>query len=194
MPTDLAPALRLHHFLPRSRANGPGWRAVVWVQGCTLGCPGCFNPATHSFAATKTVPPAALAARIHGLAGEVQGVTISGGEPLQQLPAVTALLAALRRGTRLSTILFTGYTWEEAQARPGIDALLAHLDVLIAGRYEATRRVAAGLLGSTNKTLHFLTPRYTKADLDAVPEAEVIIGRDGNLIFSGIGPMEVNLD
>ena len=39
--------LRLHGFLPRSRANGPGWRSVVWVQGCSLGCPGCFNPQTH---------------------------------------------------------------------------------------------------------------------------------------------------
>jgi len=39
--------LRLHAFLPRSRANGPGWRSVVWVQGCSLGCPGCFNPQTH---------------------------------------------------------------------------------------------------------------------------------------------------
>ena len=39
--------LRLHHFLPVSQVNGPGRRAVVWVQGCTLGCPGCFNPETH---------------------------------------------------------------------------------------------------------------------------------------------------
>ncbi len=39
--------LRLHAFLPRSRANGPGWRSVVWVQGCSLGCAGCFNPQTH---------------------------------------------------------------------------------------------------------------------------------------------------
>ncbi|NJO00209.1 MAG: 4Fe-4S cluster-binding domain-containing protein, partial [Anaerolineales bacterium] len=38
--------LRLHQFLPQSRVNGPGLRAVLWVQGCSLGCPGCFNPQT----------------------------------------------------------------------------------------------------------------------------------------------------
>ena len=39
--------IRLHAFEPASRANGPGPRAAVWFQGCTLGCPGCFNPDTH---------------------------------------------------------------------------------------------------------------------------------------------------
>jgi anaerobic ribonucleoside-triphosphate reductase activating protein len=43
----MAPGLRLHGFVARSRANGPGIRAVVWTQGCTLGCPGCFNPGSH---------------------------------------------------------------------------------------------------------------------------------------------------
>ena len=40
--------IRLHAFESASRANGPGLRAVVWFQGCTLGCPGCFNPGTHN--------------------------------------------------------------------------------------------------------------------------------------------------
>lgn len=38
---------RLHAIEPHSRANGPGLRTVVWFQGCTLRCPGCFNPETH---------------------------------------------------------------------------------------------------------------------------------------------------
>ena len=39
----------LHAFIPASRANGPGLRTVVFFQGCTLGCQGCFNPETHAF-------------------------------------------------------------------------------------------------------------------------------------------------
>jgi pyruvate-formate lyase-activating enzyme len=39
--------IRVRAFEPASRANGPGLRAVVWFQGCTRACPGCFNPATH---------------------------------------------------------------------------------------------------------------------------------------------------
>jgi anaerobic ribonucleoside-triphosphate reductase activating protein len=39
----------LHALIPASRANGPGQRAVVFFQGCTVGCAGCWNPRTHPF-------------------------------------------------------------------------------------------------------------------------------------------------
>jgi len=39
----------VHSMLPRSTANGPGERAVVWFQGCDLRCSGCWNPRTHGF-------------------------------------------------------------------------------------------------------------------------------------------------
>src|SRR5664279_926388 len=39
----------LHAFVPASRANGPGLRAVVYFQGCSLHCEKCWNPATHKF-------------------------------------------------------------------------------------------------------------------------------------------------
>lgn len=32
-----------HASIPASRANGPGLRAVVFFQGCTLGCPAADN-------------------------------------------------------------------------------------------------------------------------------------------------------
>ncbi len=39
----------LHALIPASRANGPGLRAVVFFQGCKVGCVGCWNPRTHPF-------------------------------------------------------------------------------------------------------------------------------------------------
>ena len=63
--------LRLHAFLPRSRANGPGVRAVIWVQGCSLGCPGCFNPQTHAFSGGEVVTVEELFERIVGLGAGV---------------------------------------------------------------------------------------------------------------------------
>jgi len=41
--------LNIHSILNESRANGPGKRFVIWVQGCDIACDGCFNPETHSF-------------------------------------------------------------------------------------------------------------------------------------------------
>ena len=184
------PALRVHRFLPRSFANGPGARVVLWLQGCTLGCPGCYNPATHSFTGGTEISVSELFTRLAALANVVEGITISGGEPLQQRRALLEVLRCVRRETNLSVLLFTGFTWEEIGRFPEADELLACMDVLIAGRYDAARRQARGLLGSTNKTVHFLTDRYTAADLEAVPPAEVVITAEGEVLLSGIDPVQ----
>lgn len=164
--TGAAPAplhLRIHDFVAASLANGPGRWAVVWVQGCSLGCPGCFNPQTHPAAGGQMVSLVALLERICGLAPDLQGLTVSGGEPLQQAPA---LLRGLRACTQLSVLLFTGYTWAEVQAMGLAPALAECVDVLIAGRYRAGR----------------------PADLAAIPGCEVAIDPEGNVTVSGIAP------
>ena len=180
--------LRLHHFLPASRANGPGLRAVVWTQGCSLHCPGCFNPQTHPAEGGEVVAVDELFSRIVALP-DIEGITLSGGEPLQQRAAVLALLRRVRGETPLSVLVFTGYRWDELRRFPEADELLSCIDVLVAGRYADGRRVAHGLLGSSNKTVHFLTPRYTRADLDAVPEAEIVLTAEGEVLASGIDPV-----
>jgi anaerobic ribonucleoside-triphosphate reductase activating protein len=181
-------ALRLHSFLPASTANGPGMRAVLWLQGCSLACPGCFNPATHSFEGGETVLVEDLVQRLAGLP-DIEGVTISGGEPLQQRPALLALLRRLRQTTSLSVLVFTGFTWEEVQRFPEAAELLPCIDVLLAGRYEQGQHLALDLRGSSNKTVHFLSSRYGPEDLHTVPVAEVVIELDGDVIASGIDPL-----
>ena len=64
------------------------------------------------------------------------------------------------------------------------------MDVLIAGRYAASQRLAHGLLGSANKTVHFLSGRYSPPDLQSIPEAEVLITPQGEIINSGIRPIQ----
>lgn len=185
--------LRLHHILPVSQVNGPGRRAVVWVQGCTLGCPGCFNPETHDAGNGNLARVDDLFTQIAALRGEIEGVTISGGEPLQQRRPLERLLQRIHAETSLSVLLFSGYSWPEIQSIPRIATLLDCVDILLAGRYDAQQRVAAGLLGSSNKTIHLLTSRYSAADLQSIPQAEVIVGCDGELIFSGIDPVRWNI-
>ena len=129
--------------------------------------------------------------RVSGVAlsDSIEGVTISGGEPLQQLPSVLSLLRRLRAETPLSVLMFSGYRWDEILRMPRADELLSCLDVLIAGRYDGTQHVARDLRGSANKTVHFLTPRYGPADLEQVPPAEVIITAAGEVVMSGIDPV-----
>ncbi len=184
-----AAPLRLHAFEPTSCANGPGLRAVVWMQGCTLACPGCFNPQTHARAGGFEISVAELFARLAALGNTVEGVTFTGGEPLQQRREVLPLLRRIRRETPLSVLLFTGYRIDEVQALPDSELLLDCVDVLIAGRYVPSRRLGAGLLGSANQTIHFLTNRYAAPDLEDVAPAELIITREGNLVATGVDPV-----
>jgi hypothetical protein len=110
---------------------------------------------------------------------DVEGLTLSGGEPMQQAPAaLELLLAARRRG--LSTLMFSGYTRAELAAQALGPAVLAHLDVLVDGRYQADERPGLDLRGSSNQRVHLLTARHRRAEVEATPEAEIRIGADGS--------------
>jgi anaerobic ribonucleoside-triphosphate reductase activating protein len=160
---------------------------VVWFQGCTLGCPGCFNPTTHGDG-----PESEIAGVISQLraARDIEGLSLSGGEPLQQPAAALALLEAAR-SLGLSTLAFSGYTIDEIRAQPLGDAVLAQLDVLIDGRYLAGERLATGLRGSANQRIQLLTSRYTLADVEATPVAEIRIGKTGEVVLTGVDPVKL---
>ena len=179
---------RIHAIEERSRANGPGARFVVWLQGCTLGCPGCFNPGTHDAGGGRAVEIDDIAAQLARTSG-IEGLTLSGGEPLQQPEAAAALLRAARAHD-LSTLVFSGYTIEEIRALPGGPAVLAELDVLVDGRYVAGERLGAGLRGSANQRIQLLTARYTLADVEATPVAEIRIAKNGEAILTGVNPLK----
>ena len=82
----------IHGFVSGSRVNGLGLRAVVYFQGCTLGCRFCWNPKSHAFIGDERsiaeVVGWVLCA--HGESA-LEGVTFSGGEPMQQADALLAL-------------------------------------------------------------------------------------------------------
>lgn len=181
--------LNIHAIMPRSAANGPGVRTAIWFQGCTLTCPQCFNPATHSTRPVLTIRAGELVRRIARSQDVIEGVTITGGEPFQQLEGLFGLLSGIRRSTELSIILSSGYTLAEIGALPrGLD-ILKHADVLIAGRYLHSLRTAQGLRGSSNKTAHFLTDRYAPKDLAKTPLAEIRISPAGEVCATGVAPV-----
>lgn len=174
----------VHAVLPDSAANGPGRRFVIWSQGCTLACPGCFNPLTH--------PPDGQRRTAEELAGEalagpgLEGVTLTGGEPLSQPAAVAEFCAQVRAGGDLGIVILTGFTREEITADPGRAAAVRHADTVIAGRYNARLHLGTGLRGSSNKEYWALTRRYSPADFAAVPDVELILTPDGSVTLTGM--------
>ncbi len=75
--------LRLHEFLPRTQSEGPGERACVFVHGCPIHCPGCFNTATWDPHVGYVTTVDEVFARITAQSG-LEGVTFVGGERYRQ--------------------------------------------------------------------------------------------------------------
>jgi anaerobic ribonucleoside-triphosphate reductase activating protein len=175
--------LNVARVLPRSAANGPGDRFVVWVQGCPLACPGCWNPDTWAFERRHLRDVDALAAEVLSTNG-IEGVTFSGGEPFAHARALAAIAHAART-SGLSVFIFTGYELGEL-TRPEHRALLKLADVAVTGRYlDARRTNDLPWRGSSNQTVHFLTKRYGPSDMLVAPEAEFHLNDNGSLTVTG---------
>lgn len=144
----------------RSVANGPGERFVIWVQGCPLLCPGCFNEELLPFVSRHIVDVEEIAGKILTVSG-IEGVTYSGGEPTGQAQGL-ALLSERLRASGLTVLCYTGYTLEALQARrdPWIDRLLSSVDILIDGPFVRDKAMNLLWRGSSNQRAHFLTDVY----------------------------------
>jgi anaerobic ribonucleoside-triphosphate reductase activating protein len=182
------PMLSVARWIERSRVNGPGERFVLWVQGCTLRCRGCWNRDTWRSEPAQTSVDA-LWARVEGARG-IDGITLTGGEPFQQAEPLCALLDRCQsRG--LSAMAFTGYELDEL-IEPSQRALLDRLDVVVTGRYRADlRSVDLPWRGSSNQRIRFLTERYGPDDVPAERASEVHLASDGSVVVTGFPEAEL---
>ncbi len=174
--------LRIHKMVPVSEVNGPGKRAVIWFQGCSLGCAGCWNPETwDAESAGHETPMWAVLEWLKGTLKEnpeLEGITFSGGEPMQQPTWLYLLIVAIRRQyPHLSIGLFSGYADSELTRRMWWEAIRKRIDFAVLGRYNAQQPAHDPLVTSRNQALRLYSDRYTAADFQ--PQAiEVTI--DGN--------------
>jgi anaerobic ribonucleoside-triphosphate reductase activating protein len=175
-----------------TKALGPGIRSVVWVQGCSLHCPGCIAPDWIPRRAARLVAPEELAAQL--LADPaVSGLTLSGGEPMLQAGALAAMVRAARAQRDVNVICFSGHTLAELRESPpgrGVTDLLEQVDVLIDGPYVAAANDGLGLRGSSNQQVHHLTHRLTDWDDAFVkhPRSAELRVRDRSVLLVGVPP------
>jgi len=187
-----AASVRVGARVPVTRVEGPGARYALWVQGCTLRCPGCCNPHLFDAVGGEDVRVDTLLAEIRAVRAEIEGVTFLGGEPFEQAAALSHVATGVREAG-LSVVVFSGYTIEELRARPdqGTHALLRAADVLVDGGYDATRpERRRRWVGSENQRFHYLTDRYSpeievQAEGASWREVEVTIGADGRVRANG---------
>lgn len=183
---DKIPATRikLAAFLPHSRANGPGLRSVLWVQGCSLRCAGCFNPDFQPYSGGYESTVDGVISLLLAQT-DTEGVSFSGGEPFAQAVALAGVAEAVRAAGK-GVMIFTGFEAATLQTsrNPGVQRLLAAADLLAAGPYRRDLPQRHPLLASTNQELHYLTERYRGVELGP-RRSEFRIGTDGVVSVTG---------
>ena len=170
-------------------ALGPGRRVGIWLQGCSIRCPGCMSLDTWAPAAA-TMPVPEVVDRISAWLREADGVTISGGEPFDQPEALHALLAALRAAQCPSVLVYSGYSLNRLT---GLHSeTLALIDVLISEPFDKSQIAPALLRGSSNQRVTCLTDAgvelwgAAEAAAEGAPAVDLVVAENGEVWLAGV--------
>ncbi|MGY0060212.1 4Fe-4S cluster-binding domain-containing protein [Streptomyces sp. LZ34] len=161
------PVLRISQTHFPVETLGPGRRLGIWLQGCGLACPGCMSRNTWDPRGGTVRPVSSLLALWRAaLARGADGLTVSGGEPLDQPAGLLALLggAAEARaeavaaggpaaGREIDFLLYTGYEEREVEHDAARSAAVRHADVVVTGRFQAAEPTELVWRGSANQRM-----------------------------------------
>lgn len=169
---------------------GPGRRVGIWMQGCSIRCPGCISSDTWARKAPSTTVDELLV-RVGSWLKECDGVTISGGEPFEQSPALELLLRGIRKLTTASILIYSGKRLSALTDEQAVTAGL--IDCLISEPFELNSPQTRYLMGSDNQRMTCLTPLGRKIFGPLNREAnesdrrlDVMFDEDGVVWMAGI--------
>lgn len=138
-------------------ANGPGIRSTLFVSGCTHDCKGCFNRAFMKFNYGNPWTKEVEAQFLEMIAdSQVKGVTILGGEPMDQIQDddLLSLLQRIKSETGKNIWLYSGYTYEQILQHDKRQKILSFCDVLVDGLFVlALKDLKLRFKGSSNQRI-----------------------------------------
>lgn len=133
---------------------GPGKRIAIWVVGCTHQCEGCSNPELWEAGDQQPITPVQLFSAISQIATQfpVDGITITGGEPMNQAEDILELVRLLKSITN-DILVFTGYLHEQLLQSDVRRAVLDEIAVLVDGPYVKELNSNLPMKGSSNQQI-----------------------------------------
>ena len=153
--------IRIAGVIENSFVDGDGVRFAIFTQGCQRNCKGCQNPMTHDFNGGKIFEVEEVIKKFQSMR-LISGITLTGGEPLCQIKAVTEIVIAAKK-FNLSVWCYTGYTFENLIDENFSDKFftadevknfLNYVDVLVDGAFiESQKDLTLQFRGSTNQRL-----------------------------------------
>lgn len=163
-------------------ALGPGRRLGVWLQGCSIKCPGCISVDTWENG-IGLVDLEHLLGAVADYAGEADGLTVSGGEPFDQPAALAALFTRWRSLSGRSALVFTGREFSEIE--PWLQANPDLIDAVMTGPFRSDLPQTLALRGSDNQQLHILSE--LGAEMSAFERPAALADRRLDIMFDESG-------
>jgi anaerobic ribonucleoside-triphosphate reductase activating protein len=183
---------KLRIFERRSpvKVLGPYARAVIWVQGCGFGCKGCIVPESWDQSAGEEIDILELVTWVLSQSN-IEGVTLSGGEPMLQAEALSTLIDHIKEVRNLGVMCYTGYRLEylKSQGNNAQKLLLTKIDLLVDGIYQENLQDDLLWRGSNNQRLLLLSDRYRdflQSQSDRSAGLEFFLNETGEVGFSGV--------
>ena len=176
--------LRLGFQIERSEIYGPGIRSVYWLQGCTLACRGCWNTQFWPTKGGDLIDVDCLLSELSDRK-DIEGITLLGGEPLQQAQQVEQLMMGCKK-LGLTVFLYTGYEVHELDERMKGCVNLA--DIVVMGRFvQALRNTNLRWRGSENQRLLVKNSKYKYMEITEQNEVEIHLDTTGDVVAVGYG-------
>ena len=130
---------------------GPGKRLLLFTQGCSIRCEGCINSHLWNFVEGTDASTEEIVALC--MKEGVEGITLHGGEPLDQSDGLLEIVKALKACGK-TVVLFTGYTYKQLTEKAQ-RVVWRQADIVISGPYVATKRnIYLQFRGSTNQKVY----------------------------------------
>lgn len=139
---------------------GPGRRIVIWTIGCPRRCKDCSNPELWNIDPQKDIDISDLIKIINNQT-DVDGITITGGDPFYQRNELLKLVNEIKRKGINDILIYTGYLYEELQQDEVSKEIINNISALVDGPYIAELNDNIGLRGSSNQRLFVLNKKYT---------------------------------
>lgn len=184
--------IRIAEILMPIHSLGPGERIGLWTQGCRKHCIGCISPEMqeHQGEGINEQKLAEMLSRMAAV-GHCSGITISGGDPLEQGKALLLLLKQIRPVFR-DILVYTGFCMEEillGVAGEEAKECLSYIDVLIDGRYVEDLNFSETVLrGSENQVIYFLNENLRETYESYMSKGRILetFTHHGKLMITGI--------
>lgn len=173
------------HIKLSTEVEGPYKRCCIWFQGCTLRCRGCINRDLQAIKVNHLCTITELIDIITSASDSfsIEGVTLSGGEPLLQQNL--GILCRKIHSLGLGVILFTGYTEDRIPKN-----IRDNIDMALTGPYmQEFHDDKRFLIGSSNKRIIEYTDRYhdrlSYFDINRHKVMEEVCFGDNEIFFNG---------